>query len=133
MSASMPTKAISRARVVALLSTDDRLLNLVRSVVEPPWCLEHHFFNNGLIGLLHLPDVRLLIVDDETVTEGDRGWLLGRIHRYLDEAVVLYIAATHSAENERRARSNGADYYTAKPIQNDDLAAILKAFMTRLQ
>jgi CheY-like chemotaxis protein len=118
-----------RQRVVALLSTDETLARAVGSVVEAPWRLEHRYDIGGLIDFLRLPDVRLVVVDDEAVTEGDRGWLVAQIRRHLEGATLLYVAASHSAENERRARSHGAHYYTSKPIETDDIAGVLKAFM----
>ena len=118
-----------RDRVLALLSTDETLANAVGSVVEAPWRLEHRCYLDSLIDFLQLPDVRLVVVDDEAVIEGDRGWLVAQIRRHLEGATLLYVAASHSAENERRARSHGAHYYTSKPIETDDIAGVLKAFM----
>jgi hypothetical protein len=118
-----------RNRVVALLSTDETLANAIGSVVEAPWRLELRCYISGLIDFLELPDVRLVVVDDEAVTEGDRGWLVAQIRRHLEGATLLYVAASYSAENERRARSHGAHYYTSKPIETDDIAGVLKAFM----
>ena len=118
--------------VVALLSNDDNLAQIVRSAVEMPWRLERHFYNGEVGDFLQLVDVRLVIVDDEAVSEGERGWLLGQVRRNLDEATLLYVAAIHSVENERRARGNGAHYYTAKPIQRDELMGVLKGFMNRV-
>jgi DNA-binding response OmpR family regulator len=119
--------------VVALLSNDDHLAHIVSSAVEMPWRLERHFYNGEVLDFLQLADVRLVIVDDEAVSDGDRGWLLRQVRRNLDEATLLYVAGSHSVENERRARGNGAHYYTAKPIQRDELRAVLKGFMTRSQ
>jgi DNA-binding response OmpR family regulator len=117
--------------VVALLSNDDDLAYIVRSAVEMPWRLEHHFYSAGVSAFLHLAAVRLVVVDDESVGEGDRGWLLRQIRRNLDEATLLYVAGSHSAENERRARGNGAHYYTAKPVQSAELKGVLRGFMNR--
>src|SRR5215472_4502323 len=115
--------------VVALLSNDDSLADIVRSAVEIPWRVERHFYKGEVLDFLQLAGVRLVIVDDEAVSEGDRGWLLGQVRRNLDEATLLYVAGSHNVENERRARGNGAHYYTAKPIQSDELTGVLKGFM----
>src|SRR5215469_10157929 len=117
--------------IVALLSNDADLAHIVYSTVKMPWRLKHHLYNGEVLEFLQLPDLRLVIVDDEAVGESDRGWLLGQVHRNLNEATLLYIAGNHSAENERRARSKGAHYYTAKPIQSDELTGVLKGFMNR--
>jgi DNA-binding response OmpR family regulator len=118
-------------RVVGLLSNDDNLVQIVRSSVEMPWRLERRLYNGEVVEFLQLTDVRLVIVDDEAVTEGDRGWLLGQVRRNLAEATLLYVAGSHSVENERRARGYGANYYTAKPVQNAELKGVLKGFMDR--
>src|SRR5215471_3937349 len=118
--------------IVALLSNDDKLAEIVSSAVELPWHLERRFYTADMTEFLRLTGVRLVIVDDEAVSEGDRGWLLGKVRRNLDEATLLYVAGNHSAENERRARGNGAHYYTAKPIHCDELTAVLRGFMSRV-
>jgi hypothetical protein len=122
----------ANALVVALLSNDDNLAHIVRSAVEMPWRLERHFYSGEAGDFLQLVNVRLVIVDDEAVSEADRGWLLGQVRRNLHEATLLYVAGVHSVENERRARANGANYYTAKPIQSDELTGVLKGFMSRV-
>ena len=119
--------------ILALLSNDDGLAQIVDSAMEKPWQLERHFYTGEVLDFLRLVGVRLVIVDDEPVSEADRGWLLGQVRRHLDQASLLYVTGSHSAENERRARSNGAVYYTAKPIQGDELTMVLKGFMDRLK
>ena len=118
--------------VVALLSNDDNLAHVVDSAMEMPWRLERQLYSGEVLDFLRIAGVRLVIVDDEAVGERDRGWLLGQVRRYLDGATLLYVAGNHSAENERRARSNGAHYYTAKPIRGDELTGVLKGFMNRI-
>jgi len=118
--------------IVALLSNDDKLADIVDSAMEEPWRLERHFYTGEMLDFLQLAGVRLVIVDDEAVSEGDRGWLLGQVRRNLEEATLLYVAGIHSPENERRARGNGAHYYTAKPVQDHELTVVLKGFMGRL-
>jgi ActR/RegA family two-component response regulator len=129
----MPVNLTSQTNdlVVALLSNDDDLAYIVHSAVEVPWRLERLRYNGEVLEFLHVADVRLVIVDDEAVGEDDRGWLLGQVRRNFDEATLLYVAGIHSVANERRARGNGATYYTAKPVQNDELKGVLKGFMAR--
>jgi DNA-binding NtrC family response regulator len=116
---------------VALLSNDDNLANIVYPAVEMPWRLERQFYNRGVAEFLRLGNARLVIVDDEVVSEGDRGWLLAQVKRNLNDAMLLYIAGNHSIETERRARGKGAGYYTAKPIQSDEFRAVLQGFMNQ--
>jgi hypothetical protein len=102
----------ANALVVALLSNDDSLAHIVRSAVEMPWRLERHFYSGEAGDFLQLVN--------------------GQVRRNLHEATLLYVAGVHSVENERRARGNGANYYTAKPIQSDELTGVLKGFMSRV-
>jgi DNA-binding response OmpR family regulator len=118
--------------VVALLSNDDYLAHIIRSAIQTPWRLERHFYDAEMLDFLELADVRLVIVDDEAVSERDCGWLLRKIRRNLEEAILLYVAGNHNAENERRARGNGAHYYTAKPVHSEELTGVLKGFMSRV-
>lgn len=118
--------------IVALLSNDDNLAHIVDSAMAIPWRLKWHRYNSKMLDFLQLDGVRLVIVDDEAVSEGDRGWLLGQVRRNFDEATLLYISGSHSTENERRARGAGAHYYTAKPIQHEELTSVLKGFMNRV-
>jgi DNA-binding response OmpR family regulator len=116
----------------ALLSNDDDLAKIVYSATKVPWRMERYFYTDGVLDFLQLVGVRLVVIDDEQVSESDRSWLLGQVRRNLDDATLLYVAGSHSAENERRARRNGANYYTAKPLENDELAGVLKGFMNRV-
>jgi DNA-binding response OmpR family regulator len=117
--------------VVALLSDDDNLANVVNSTVEVPWRLEHQRHGRGTGEFAPPGDVRLVIVDDEGVSEGERGWLLAHVKRNLSEVPLLYIAGRHTIETELRARCKGATYYTAKPIQSDEFTGVLRGFMNR--
>ncbi|HJU12263.1 MAG TPA: hypothetical protein VJ728_15370 [Candidatus Binataceae bacterium] len=123
----------SNERIVALLSNDDQLARTVSLAIELPWRLERHCYTGELLDFLQLMGVRLVIIDDAAISERDRGWLLAQVRRNFDDATLLYVAGNHSVENERRARSNGAHYYTAKPIQSDELTGVLKGFMNRIQ
>jgi DNA-binding response OmpR family regulator len=114
------------------LSNDDALANIVDLAMEQPWRLKRHSYTGEVLDFFRLAGVRLVIVDDEAVTERDRGWLLGQVRRNLNEAILLYVASSHSVENERRARGHGAHYYTAKPVNRDELTMVLKGFMARL-
>ena len=128
----MSVTARSKDLVVALLSNDDNLARIVHSVVEMPWRFEQHFYTGGLLDFLQIAGVRLVILDDELVGESDRSWLLAQVRRNLGDAELLYVAGSHTLENERRARSKGAHYYTAKPLETDELTEVLKGFMNRV-
>jgi DNA-binding response OmpR family regulator len=119
------------SRIIALLSDDDNLAHIVYSTVEIPWRLERHFYNRSALEFLYPAEVGLVIVDDEAVSEGDRGWLLAQLRRVLHDATLLYVTGSPGANNERRARGNGAHYYTAKPVDRDEFVSVLKGFMSR--
>jgi hypothetical protein len=61
--------------VIALLSNDGGLADVISAAVELPWRLERHFYRGELLEFLRTADVQLVIVDDEAVNEADRGWL----------------------------------------------------------
>jgi CheY-like chemotaxis protein len=93
--------------------------------------LERRAAIDGFAELLRAADAALVVLDDEIIPERDRGWLLALARRNLPDAMVLYIAARHSLEVERRARAGGASFYTSKPIQPDNLESVLRSFMDR--
>ena len=56
------------------------------------------------------PNVRLVKLDDHSVEESDRGWLLVQIRKRFSGPFLLYVAGSRSDGNEKRARTNGAHY-----------------------
>src|SRR5271166_5249722 len=78
---SMPTSESRRvpAPTLVLFSADRELTALVRKTVKAPWKIE--VCEDPAIGreVMSRPSVRLVIVDDGTVDEEARGWLLDRI------------------------------------------------------
>lgn len=71
-------------------------------------------------------NVRLVIVDDGAVAEGERGWLLDQIRRRLPDAFIIYLASQHGPDVEKRARTHGVLYYTAKPVDTGRLTQVLR-------
>jgi DNA-binding response OmpR family regulator len=80
-------------------------------------------------GSFALPNVRIVILDDQAVEEDDRSWLLTRIRKRLPDASLLYIARNQSDTNEKRARSNGAHYYASKPLSFGRFGYVLQSFL----
>ncbi len=113
---------------LVLFSADKELIALVRKTVTAPWKIE--LCEDPAIGreALARPSVRLVIVDDGAVDEEARGWLLDRIRKFVPQALLIYIASTHSEADERRARSYSAQYYTAKPLDIDRTARVIESF-----
>ncbi|HLX37290.1 MAG TPA: hypothetical protein VKR29_05790 [Candidatus Binataceae bacterium] len=111
-----------------LFSADKELASLVRKSVNEPWKIE--LCEDPAIGreVLSRPSVRMVIVDDGSVDEEARGWLLDRIRKFVPQALLIYIASTHSEADERRARGYAAQYYTAKPLDLDRTARVIESF-----
>ena len=120
----------SRYPIVALMSNDGNLAQIVYLAVEIPWRLERHFPDGPVLEFSSPASVRLLVFDDEAVRDRDRGALLAQIRHDLNQATLLYVAGNYTIENERRARTEGAQYYTAKPILGDEFTVALKGFMS---
>jgi len=116
------------APTLVLFSADKELTALVRQNVKAPWKVE--LCEDPAIGreALSRPSVRLVIVDDGAVDEEARGWLLDRIRKFVPQALLIYIASSHSEVDERRARSYSAQYYTAKPLDLDRTARVIESF-----
>jgi DNA-binding response OmpR family regulator len=112
-----------------LFSADRDLTALVKKTVKAPWKIE--LCEDPAIGreALARPSVRLVIVDDGTVDEEARGWLLDRIRKFVPQALLIYIASAHSEADERRARGYSAQYYTAKPLDPDRTARVIESFV----
>jgi DNA-binding response OmpR family regulator len=116
------------APTLVLFSGDRELASLVRKSVQAPWKIE--LCEDPAIGreVLSRPSVRLVIVDDGSVDEEARGWLLDRIRKFVPQALLIYIASSHSEADERRARGYAAQYYTAKPLDMDRTARVIESF-----
>jgi DNA-binding response OmpR family regulator len=124
------TKVTRRAPTLLLLSDDEALADLVRRIVARPWVLVHHSTQTYLRrDGFPQQNVRLVILDDQAVEETDRGWMLAQIRKRFSGTPLLYVAASQSDDNERRARSNGAHYYISKPVSADPFRHVLKSFL----
>ena len=119
---------------VLLLSDDEALAKLVAAIVKPPWKLVRHG-GDKFVGreVFAQPNVRLVILDDQAVEEGDRGWLLTQIHKHFSSPSLLYVAASQSDANEKRARTNGAHYYVSKPLSSEQFGHVLQSFLQAQQ
>src|SRR5580700_10108170 len=117
------------APTLVLFSADRELTALVKKNAHAPWKIE--LCEDPAIGreALSRPAVRLVIVDDGAVDEEARGWLLDRIRKFVPQALLIYIASTHSEADERRARGYSAQYYTAKPLDSDRIARVIGSFV----
>lgn len=125
------TAETMRGPLLILLTADDAIAQLASTAACAPWRLERRSDIDGFTELLRNADVALVVLDDEIIPDGDRGWLLTQVRRNLPDAMMLYIAAEQTSEVEKRARAGGASFYTSKPIQPDHLENVLRSFMER--
>lgn len=118
------------APLLLLLSGDQSLLALMHKTVEPPWTMRvsNAGTHDGL-ELFAMPGVRVVIFDEQTVEESERGRLLSQIRKQIPTASLLYIASAQSEANERRARTSGAHYYVSKPLSYDNFGYVLQSFL----
>ena len=117
-----------------LLSEDEVLAKLVFGFVKSPWRLLRQDAGRYLEQKPFTePNVQLVILDDQAVGEGDRGWLLAQLRKHFPGHPMLYIAGSHSEDNEIRARTNGAHYYDSKPLSPERFEQVLQSFMQTQQ
>jgi len=122
------------APIVLLLSDDGGLANLVSGIVEQPWKLVLYGADDyARREIFSHPNVRLVILDDQEVVENERGWLLAQIRRHFSGTSLLYVSATQSDGNEKRARINGAHYYASKPLSLERFGYVLRSFLQAQQ
>jgi len=113
-----------------LLSDDKALARFVDGVVKSPWKLvwpdASGYMNREVFAQ---PNVRLVVLDDHAFKENDRGRLLAQIRKHFSCTPLLYVAGIQSDENEIRARTNGAQYYTSKPLSLERFGYVLQSFL----
>ncbi|MGH7931700.1 MAG: hypothetical protein ACREQN_00890, partial [Candidatus Binataceae bacterium] len=114
---------------IVVFSPNDSLATLVKAAACAPWQVV--WSGDALEGQANLarPNVRIVIVDDATVGENDRGWFVTKVHRDLPFASIIYIASRHSEAIERTARASGAHYYTAGPLDCVHFKQVLRGFL----
>ncbi len=78
-------------------------------------------------------NVRLVIFDDQAVDENDRDLVLAQIRKHHSGVSLLYVAASQSDANEKRARANGAHYYVSKPLSVERFEHVLRSFLQAQQ
>lgn len=69
------------------------------------------------------------LLDDQTVDDNDRSWLLAQIRKHFSGTSLLYVAGNQSDGNEKRARANGAQYYVSKPVSLQRFSDVLRSFL----
>lgn len=124
---------LALAPTVVLLSADETLKDLVVGIVEFPWTLSCHASAFTSPEVFARPNVRLVVLDDESVEENELGRLLTQIGRRAQTTPLIYVAVRHNHEKERQARASGAHYYTSKPISPAHFQYVLESFLRTQQ
>jgi DNA-binding NtrC family response regulator len=114
-----------RSPTILALSDDPNLIQLLLKTCNRPWMVKATDDFTSYLNLVPDGDCKVVVVDDEKLGLGDRGWLLNRIQSWIPQAFIIYIAAEHSADVERTARSRGAGYYLSKPLDSERLVHLL--------
>jgi DNA-binding NtrC family response regulator len=114
--------------ILALLSHDGQLMETVQGAAWSKWSVVKPGIAQ-LIGLIHEPNVKLVIFDDQMVAASERGRALTEIRRCASKASIIYVAGQHNQENEKQARSEGVLFYTAKPLIPSDVELLLQRLL----
>jgi DNA-binding NtrC family response regulator len=101
--------------VLALVSNDDKVAETIRSAAGSKWSVINPAMAQ-IPALAREPNVKLVIFDDQSVDDSDRGWALTEIKRCASKAPIIYVAGDHDHESEKQARSRGVLFYTGKPL-----------------
>jgi hypothetical protein len=99
-----------------VFSTDKLVINIAAAAVPVSWQVDNCRDSKGARTALRISGMELAVIDDGAINDWRLAWLAGQIRWRAPDALVVYIASAHSPEIEKRARSFGADYYTAKPL-----------------
>jgi hypothetical protein len=127
----------ARQPIMVVFSADPSVVKVLSSAVSDPWIVHHA--NPARIDpansreVLLNPAVKTVIVDDYQIEESNRGWLLDQVRKLAPNALIAYIAALHSEEGERRARSYQVQYYTSRPLDHDRTLRMIRAFANAIR
>lgn len=124
----LSTAAVQTRRAIAVLSRDESIVKMIDQGLKDSWVMEKFTDPHDARRFLIKPGVRIVVIDDEAVEESTRGWLLDQVRKWAPHALVAYIAANHSPENERRARTYHVQYYTSKPMDRERTLRVLHSF-----
>lgn len=125
----------SRLAPILLLLTDDMALaSLVAGIVGQPWTLVRHGTDQReRREAFSQANVRLVIFDDQAVAENDRDLVLAQIRKHHPGVSLVYVAASQSDANEKRARTNGTHYYVSRPLSVERFQHVLRSFLQAQQ
>jgi hypothetical protein len=114
--------------ILALLSDDGQLTEMVQGAAGSKWSVVKPGIAE-ISSLIREPNVKLVIFDDQSVPNSDRGWALTEIQRCASNASIIYVAGEHDQESEKQARTRGVLFYTAKPLIPGDVDLLLQRLL----
>lgn len=118
-----------RDSAIVVFSADDDILTMAKEAAGENWVVVHSADSSRAHEVLSRLKVRLVVVDDDKIEPEIRGWLLEQIRKHAASALVIYIAAEHDLEGERRARAHPVQFYTARPLDADRVRRVLESFV----
>jgi DNA-binding NtrC family response regulator len=124
---SVSGESLQRMSIV-VFSRDESIVKLIAEGMGDSWLMQTFADPNEARASLLKPGVRIVVIDDEAIDESTRGWLLDQVRKWAPQALVVYIAATHSDQTERRTRTYRVQYYTSKPIDRERTLRVLHSF-----
>jgi CheY-like chemotaxis protein len=127
-----PSASAARTRkpqVLVIADGDESLCSLAEQAGASAWSVESCRDAVNACDRLSEATPQLILIDDEAVRTDDRGWLLKRIRHRAPRTFVIYVAAHHDAETEKRARAHGVHYYMSKPVDPNRVIQVSQAFM----
>ncbi len=114
--------------ILALLSHDGQLMQTVQAAARSKWSVVKPGIAQ-LFTLIHEPNVKLVIFDDQLVAAAERGRAMAEIRRCAPKASIIYVTGQHDQENEKQARSEGVLFYSAKPLVPYDVELLLQRLL----
>ena len=135
----MGTRNHVKPATILAFSEDRGLLDLLLTYRSENWTIEVMPEIIGLdldsakssddltayLNLIADSDCRAVVIDDGRLPESVRGWLVNRIHNWMPQAFIIYVASHHRPEVEVLARSRGASYYISKPVDGERLLHLI--------
>jgi DNA-binding NtrC family response regulator len=114
---------------IVIFSSDHQLVAMAAEAAGKDWVVRQSSDASQAREVMSPLKVRLVVMDDEQIDPKVRGWLLEQIRKHAASALVIYIAAEHDLDGERRARAHPVQFYTARPLDADLVRRVLDSFV----